>query len=158
MFLYLPMLLGFNNATVKYCPETSDFNIHSRIISITYIFVMILTSISILIFFFFSSPISKIFLISEEIFYFAIIFAVFFVIFILTSTTLNGLHKMKNYAFFQSLNCFIILIIFLIFIAFEKFSYKSMVYPILISNGIIGLIIFIFYIEKIHKIKYRYKD
>jgi O-antigen/teichoic acid export membrane protein len=153
MFLYLPMTLGFCTAMVKYNAESKDFDRQQSIISTTYFLVLIFTTISIFIYYLFSSQISKIFSISKESFYFSIVFAVLFVFYTLTTSTLRGLADMKRYAIFQPIYSIIALLAFLVFVFINFISFKSGLYSMYIAYGITGGII-IFSLRKYLKFNF----
>lgn len=153
MFLYLPMILGIVIGMVKYNAEKIDYNRSCDIISTTCILVFIFTSASILVYYFFSSQLSNIFSISQEVFYLSVIFAVLFVFYTLAINILISLHKLKKYAIFQPIFSIILLLIFLIFILFRYISFKSMIFSMYISYGITGFIILI-YLYKYLKLKF----
>ena len=121
MFLYIPMLMGFSTAMIKYNSEKEEYNRQRSIISTTYILIFIFTIVSIIIYYLFQSQISNIFSVSEEFIYLAVVFAVLFVFYTLTTSTLRGLHEMKKYAIFQPIYSIIFLSSFLIFS--NKFLY-----------------------------------
>jgi O-antigen/teichoic acid export membrane protein len=144
MFLYIPMLMGFGTAMVKYNAEKEDYNRQHTIISTTYILVFIFTIVSIIIYYLFPSQISNLFSVSKEIFYLAIVFAVLFVFYILTTSTLRGLHEMKKYAIFQPIYGIILLSAFLIFVFVNFISFRSMVFSMCLAYGITGGVILAF--------------
>src|SRR5690606_33142482 len=65
MFLYIPMLLGFHTALVKYNSEKIDYFRQRNIISTTYIIVFLFTSVSILFYMVLYKEIITIFSISS---------------------------------------------------------------------------------------------
>lgn len=157
MFLFIPMLLGFNNAIIKYCAETKESNLQSQIISTSFIIVGFLTFISTFVFLIFSSEISNLLFISKEIYFSALLFAVFYVFYILMTNTLNGLREIKLFAIFQALNSIAVLLIFLFLIIIRFISYESMIYAIIISYGIIGSAIYFLIIKKYINLDYNKK-
>lgn len=144
MFLYIPMLLGFNTAMVKYNAEKEGYDRQRTIISTTYILVFIFTIVSIFLYSLFSSQISNLFSVSGEIFYLSVVFAVLFVFYTLTTSTLRGLHEMKKYAIFQPVYSIILLSVFLIFIFLDFISFKAMVFSMYLAYGVTGGIILAF--------------
>lgn len=144
MFLYIPMILGFNTAMVKYNAEKEDYNRQRSVISTTYILVFIFTIGSIFLYYMFSAQISDMFSVSRGIFYLAVVFAVLFVFYTLTTSTLRGLHEMKRYAIFQPVYAIILLSAFLVFIFLNFISFKSMVFSMYLAYGIVGGIILAF--------------
>jgi O-antigen/teichoic acid export membrane protein len=145
MFLYIPMLLGFHTAMVKYNAEKVDFIRQRSIISTTYILVFLFTVVSLLIYFIFSEEIMAIFSISSEIFYIALLFAVLFVFYTLTTGTLRSLHMIRAYSRLMPVQSAILFSAFLIFIfAFKELSFKSPLYSMLLAYGVTGGIILAF--------------
>ena len=116
MFLYIPMLLGFGTALIKYNSEKEALKRQQKIISTAYFLIFIFTVVSIVIYYLFSSQISAVFSIPIGLFYLSVIFATLFVVYRLTTGTLRSLHEMKKYAIFQPTYSIILLASFLIFI------------------------------------------
>jgi O-antigen/teichoic acid export membrane protein len=154
MFLYIPMLLGFGTAMVKYNAEKEDYNRQRTIISTTYILVFIFTIGSIFIYYLFSAQISEIFHVSKEFFYLAVVFAVLFVFYTLTTSTLRSLHEMKKYAIFQPIYGIILLSAFLVFIFINFISFKSMVFSMYLAYGITGIALLILFLRKYLKFEF----
>lgn len=142
MFLYIPMLLGFHTAMVKYNAEKVDFTRQRSIISTTYILVLLLTVASLLIYFAFSKRIVAIFSISNEVFYLAILFAVLFVFYTLTTETLRSLHMVQAYSRLMPVHSATLFFAFLFFTLICKdLSFKSPLFSMLLAYGMIGGII-----------------
>lgn len=148
MFLYIPMLLGFHTAIVKYCAETNDIDIQRQIISTVYIMVFLLTIISAIFFIMFSTMIGSFFSISENLFYYAILFAIIFVFYTLIKNTLNAIKKFRLYTIFQVVTSFVILLSFLTLITMNNITNKSMIIATLIAYVIVGFIFLIYCIRK----------
>jgi len=144
MFLYIPMLMGFSTAMIKYNAEKEDLKRQRTIISTTYILVFIFTIVSIFLYYLFSFQISNLFSVSGEIFYLSVVFAVLFVFYTLTTRTLRSLHELKKYAIFQPIYGIILLSAFLVFIFINFISFKSMVFSMYLAYGIMGGIILAF--------------
>lgn len=148
MILFIPMLLGFSTAMIKYCAETTDQNRLRLIISTTYITVISLTIISVIIFVIFINQLSASFSVTREIILLSIIFAALYAFYTLTISTLRGLHMMKGYAVFQPIYGFVMLLTFFIFIYIQSPSFEAMVYANYLAYGIIGCIIIIIFLRK----------
>ncbi len=145
MFLYIPMLLGFHTAMVKYNAEKIDFLRQRSIISTTYILVLLFTVISLLVYFIFSQEIMAIFSISSELFYFAVFFAVLFVFYTLAKEALRSLHMIQVYSRLMPVQSAILLLTFLIFVfVFKELSFRSPLYSMLLAYGVTGGIILAF--------------
>lgn len=139
MLLYVPMLLGFSTAMVKYNAEKVDFLRQRCIISTTYILVLLFTVISLLVYLIFSKEIMAIFSISSEVFYFALLFAVLFVFYALTTGTLRSLHMMRTYSQLMPVHSAVLFFAFLAFVfAFKELSFKSPLYSMLLAYGVTG--------------------
>lgn len=149
MILYIPMILGFNTAMVKFCAETTNHDRLSRIISTTYIIAFFLTTISILLYVIFIDQLAASFSVNKGIIWLSIIFAVFFVFYTLTTATLRGLHLMKRFAAFQPLFGFSLLSTFFIFTYIQPSSFKAMVYANYFAFATIGSVICILFLKKI---------
>jgi len=148
MILYIPMLLGFNTAMIKYCAETTDKDRLTRIISTTYIIVVFLTVISTILYVIFINQLTASFSVTQEIIWLSIIFAVLFVFNTLTTSTLRGLHLMKGFALFQPIFGLILLSTFLIFVHIQSLSFMAMVYANYFAFAIIGCVIIILFLKK----------
>jgi O-antigen/teichoic acid export membrane protein len=141
LFLNLPMALGFNIGMLKYTSEKQDLNRQSNIILISYVFVFLLTSLSIIIFLILVTPLSHLFSISSDLFYFAIAFAGLYTFFNLTTSVLRGLNRMRLFSIFQVGYASIILISFFIFVMSSQISFRAMVYPMLFAYGITTIVV-----------------
>jgi O-antigen/teichoic acid export membrane protein len=143
MFLYLPMILGYNSAMVKYVSEKEESGRQFTIIITTCILVLILTIISSSIYLFFSRQISNLLSTSNEIIIYSCILAVLFVFYTITTNIIRALNKMKTYSFFQSLYAMILIFSFIMLIIYKMYSYQSLIYPMFLGYGITGIIILI---------------
>jgi len=148
MILYIPMLLGFNTAMIKYCAETTDQDRLSRIISSTYIIVVFLIAISLILYVIFINQLTASFSVNREIIWLSIIFAVLFVFNTLTTSTLRGLHLMKGFALFQPIFGLTLLSTFFIFVCIQPPSFKAMVYANFFAFASIGCVIVILFLKK----------
>lgn len=142
MFLYIPMLLGFHTALVKYNAEKIDFHRQKSIISTTYILVFLFTIVSILVYMTFSKEIMAIFSISGEIFYYAVMFAVLYVFYTLTTETLRSLHMIGAYSRLKPIFSMILFSSFLVSIYFfNELSFKTPLLSMLSAYGVTGGIV-----------------
>jgi O-antigen/teichoic acid export membrane protein len=149
MFLYIPMILGFNTAMVKYSSEKDYFDRQKEIISTSYFIVTILTFISILLYFIFNSQLINLFSVSTEMFYLSILFAVLFALYNFTTDTLRGLFKMKLFANSQIIYAIVLLLTFLFFIFVKNsLSFHSMLYSTFLSYALTGVFLLFFPIRK----------
>ena len=143
MFLYIPMLLGFNTALIKYSSENEDFIRQTKIISTCYILVGILIIISIIFYYIFSLRISDLFSISGDFFNLSVILAVLYVLYTITTSTLKGLYEFKKYVKFQLISNIILLSTLLIFLYVNFLSTRSLLYSFFIAYGLTGGLILI---------------
>ncbi|WP_220682198.1 oligosaccharide flippase family protein [Methanofollis formosanus] len=148
MFLYIPMLLGLNSAMIKYCAESRDQYQQRKIMSTTYSVVICLTIVSVMLYDIFKHHIAVIFSVDQEIIELSIIFAVIFVFYTLTTSSLCSLHLMKDYAIFQPMYGITLLSVFLFFIHIQFNSFKTMVYANCLAYGIVGSIIVLIFLKK----------
>jgi len=148
MFLYIPMLLGLHTAMVKYCAENSDYNSRCKIISTTYITVITLTVISVILYSIFNEQLLLLFSVNPEIIELSVIFAIFFVLYTLTTSTMSGLHMMKEIALFQPIYGLTLVSSLFIFTCIQSPSFKSMIYSNYLAYGIIVCVIIFVYLKK----------
>lgn len=142
MLLYIPMLLGFHTAMVKYNAEKVEFLRQRSIISTTYILVLLFSIISIICYLALSDWITAILSISSEFYYFAILFAILFIFYTITTESLRSLHMIRVYSRLMPLYSMILLSSFLVLVyIFKERSFLSPLYSILIAYGITGGII-----------------
>jgi len=153
-FLYIPMLLGFSTAMLKYTSEKSDSDRQSNIISTTYILVTLFTIASAIVIFLFRQQLSSLFSISTDHFSISLIFAIILVFYVLSTDTLRGLDKTKVYAVFQVVYASILLLVFLFFILNNSFSFISMIYPILFAYGTVAIIVPFFFFRKSFRLRF----
>jgi len=140
-FLYIPMILGTSVAMIKYNAERQDFAGQSKIISNTYFIVFALSSISVLLFFFFSPQLENLFSVPPTIFRLSIIFALLSTFYFLTTNTLRSLHQMKRLSIFQAVYGIILPLAFLSFFFVNIISFKAAVFAMYISFGVVAIII-----------------
>jgi O-antigen/teichoic acid export membrane protein len=155
MFLYLPMLLGFNTAIVKYSSEKEDFERQSKIISTAYALIIMSTVASAILYLIFASQLSNVFSVSHGLFYLSLVFAVLFVFYTLTTDTLRGLFKMKIFAIFQPIYTAIALFSFLFLILGGRLlSFRSGVYSTFLAYGTTGAVLLVFFLRKHLKLSF----
>lgn len=141
MFLYLFMTLGISTAAVKYNAEKEDYQRQRKIISTSYWATLIISFIFALLFFIFTPLFSRIFSIPLRIFYFAIIFAACYTLYILATDNLRGLHQIKKLSFFRASYGFLILIIFLIFLLNNHISFVTTAFSICFAYFIVFMLV-----------------
>ncbi|MCQ8893260.1 MAG: oligosaccharide flippase family protein [Methanolinea sp.] len=141
MMLYIPMMLGFNTAMIKYCAENRDDDQLKRIISTTFFLIFTLIILSVMVYGLFVNLLIAFFSVNMKIIWFSIIFAVLFVLFTLVTSTLRGLHQMEKFALFQSLFGIVLLLSFLAFLFVQFVTFEAMVYAYYIAYGVIFCVI-----------------
>lgn len=115
---------------------------------------MIFTVISIFICLLFSSQLSHLFDMSMGLYYFAIALAGTSVFYILTTSALRGLNRMLEYSIILIIYGGIIFLSFIAFILKHQYSFKSMIYPMLIAYVVITIIITVLFLRKLVKWNY----
>lgn len=143
MFLYIPMIMGYNTATVKYVSETNDNKRKAIIISSALMLIVLLMVISVISYYIFSKDICGFFNIDLYLFNLSIILACFLVLYLITTSILKGLFELRFLAYLQPVFALITLLLFLVFISFKVYSFKAMTYPLAISYVIISTIIIV---------------
>jgi O-antigen/teichoic acid export membrane protein len=155
MFLYVPMLLGFSTAMVKYNSEKEDIERQTKIISTAFIIVISLTVISSALYFLFRSHFVRMFSISDNLFCLAIILAVLFALYTITTETVRSLFKMKILAICQFAYPAILLSVFLLFVLTRTIlSFKSMVYSTFVAYGIVSIVLLAVFLRKYLKLSF----
>jgi len=149
MLLYLPMVLGFSTAMVKYNAESDDLERRSEIISTTYLIILFLIIFFSLIFIILAKLMAGIFFIPVGQFILAVVFAGLFVFYSLTTDTLRGLHLIKQYALLQPLYGFLLLSVFLLLFLFLSPSFHLLLFP-LYSAYILCGIGALFFTNRVH--------
>lgn len=144
MFLYVPMLFGISTAMIKYNSEKTDLLRQKKIISTSYILVLIFTLLSLFVYLQFSTEISNIFSITTEYLYLSIFIAILFVFYTLTTNTLRSLHKMKAYSVFRLMYSILLFFSFIIFFIIGHTTFKLMILSTYIAYAVIGICILIY--------------
>jgi O-antigen/teichoic acid export membrane protein len=139
MFMIIPMLLGFHTALVKYNAERIDLPRQRAIISTTYILVALFTAISVVVYVVFDDTIAGIFSISGQGYYLAILFAVLFVVYTLSTETLRSLHMIRSYSQLKPFFTAIMLFSFLaFFFVFKISSFISPLFSMLLAYAVMA--------------------
>jgi len=154
MFLYIPMELGFNTAMLKYTSEKADYQRQSNIIISTLLLASLMTVLTIIIYIIIGPLLSRLFAIQLTLFYLAVAFAALFVFYALTTSALRGLNRMRAYSIFQIVYGTVILFSFLALILDKQLSFKTMIFPMLLSYASVIILIYIFFIRKLAKWKF----
>jgi O-antigen/teichoic acid export membrane protein len=145
MFLYIPMLMGFDTAMLKYNAEKSELARQKSIISTAYIIIAGFAVISVAIILLFAQPLARVFAATPELFRFSIYFAVLYAFFILAQTTLRSVNRMRAFALSQPMYAGILLIAFALFLLPGRLTFGAMVYSSLIAFAVTAFIIYFLY-------------
>lgn len=136
MVLYLPMLAGTHASLIKYVSEREDLELRTGLISTTYLLVLALTLGSVAVYLLFAPAIAAIFSISPELLGLATLYAIFFILYTLTTSTLLGIHDMKGYAVFQPVFSVTMLVLLGVFYLWSPLSFREVLYAMLIGYGV----------------------
>ncbi len=160
VFLIIPMSFGIATALLKYNSESDDRARQSKIISTSYLLVLIFSLLSLILFSLFYKSISNLLGVSPVFFYLTAVYAFLSNFYILTTFTLRSLHKNKEFSFFQAFYGFISLAVLLFFLSISSISFYGAVFASYAAYFLVSIIIFIilrkyitFSFEKIWAVK-----
>ena len=139
MFLYIPMLMGFNLAMLKHNSQRSALIHQKTVISTAHIIVAGFTVVSVCVMLLLARPLSGLFAATPDLFRFSVYFALLFAFFTLAQTTLRSVNRMRAFAFSQPVHGTITLIAFALFMLLGRLTYEAMLYAKLIAFGVTGL-------------------
>jgi O-antigen/teichoic acid export membrane protein len=140
---------------IKYSSEAQDHFARLSIISTSYVLIALLTAVSTLAFVLFSAPLSYVFGVSVELFFFALFFAVTSTFFQLTLNSLRILFKMRAYALLTAAQAVVLLAAFLTFISHDMRSWESAAYSYYLSYAVVGFILII-YLRNYMKLRFEW--
>lgn len=127
---------------IKYNSEKNEIDRQRRIISTTFILVLIFSLAFIFTYFIFSSSLSGVFSVSSWIFKLSIFFALCYVLFTLPCATLQSLFQMKRLAISQSLfGAISMLALVVAFLILNSANFEAAVFSVLAGYILIGGII-----------------
>ena len=129
---------------IKYGSEAQDHFARASIISTSYVLIVLLTAASTGAYVLFSAPLSYVFGVPAELFFFALFFAVTSTFFQLTLNSLRILLKMRAYALLTVAQSVVLLAAFLIFISKDMKSWESAAYSYYLSYAVIGFILVVY--------------
>jgi O-antigen/teichoic acid export membrane protein len=129
---------------MKYGSEAQDHFVRVNIISTSYILMASLTAASACICALFSAPLSNLFGVPAEVFFFALFLAVIVSFCQLTLNSLRIFFKMRAYALLNAAQSIIVLAAFLIFISYNLKSWESGAYSYYLSYAAISFILVIY--------------
>jgi O-antigen/teichoic acid export membrane protein len=154
------MSFGIATALLKYNSESDDRARQSKIISTSYLLVLIFSLLSLILFSLFYKSISNLLGVSPVFFYLTAVYAFLSNFYILTTFTLRSLHKNKEFSFFQAFYGFISLAVLLFFLSISSISFYGAVFASYAAYFLVSIIIFIilrkyitFSFEKIWAVK-----
>lgn len=153
MFLYIPMLMGFDAAMLKYNAEKDEPQRQKTIISTAYIVIAGFTVVSAGLMFLFYRPLSGLFAATPELFRFSICFALLYTFFTLGQTTLRSVNRMRAFALSQPLHAVIVIAVFGLLVLLGRLSFQAMVYSALIGFAGTGLMIHLLYSRRYFSFK-----
>jgi len=140
MLLYLPMMFGISTGMVKYSSEKRDFDRQRIIISTSFLLVIIFTFSFIFIYSGLTLILSEILSVPEKIIKLGITFSVFYVFYLITTSTFQGTHQIKKFALIKYIYSAIMLISFFIITSTGDNSYKIPLYSMYVAYLISGII------------------
>jgi len=141
--LALSMLLA-STPMIKYGSEAQDHSVQAGIISTSYILIALVTVASTCAYVLFSAPLSYLFAVPAEVFFFALFLAVTSTFFQLTLNSLRVYFKMRAYALLNAAQSVVLLAAFLTFISRDMRSWESASYSYFLSYAVIGFILLIY--------------
>jgi O-antigen/teichoic acid export membrane protein len=131
-------------AMIKYGAETQDHFERVSIVSASYILIALLTAASACVYVLFSAPLSHLFGLSGELFFFALFLAVTSTLYQLTLNSLRVFFKIRAYALLNAAQSVILLAAFLAFISNDMKSWESAAYSYYLSYALISFILVIY--------------
>jgi len=142
-FLSIPMLVGITGGLVRYNAAASDKQTQSSITSTTFFLFLIFCLPSTLAFFLLSSPLSRLFSVSINIYRLAIAFAALSTLFTLTTDTFRGLFQMKKLALIRAIHPLCLLLVFFATVNFKLVSFNPAVFSTYLAFALTsGIILF----------------
>lgn len=136
-FLIIPMLLGMNTATIQKIASSSG-EIKNKIMSTSFISVLITTILTFIFLFIFKFEIIKLLKINENLYYFVIMYGIVLSMKYICEAIFKGFHKFKSLSFLNISNA---LILFTVFFGYV-FVTKDFTFHGYIIGNIIGLSFF----------------
>jgi O-antigen/teichoic acid export membrane protein len=137
-------MLVVHTAMMKYGAEARDHFIRVSIISTAYVLVALFTVTSTGTYILFSAPLSHLFGVPAELFFFALFLAVAVTFYQLTMSSLRTLLKMRAYALLTAAQSAILLAAFLTFTSSGPGVWESAAYSLYLSYAAISFILVIY--------------
>ena len=133
MFFYIPMTFGINTALVKYNAENEDCQRQRKIIAAVFSIVLVLSLVSAAAILFLTPGLAKLFSVSVQIIELALVFCLFYVPYVILTSRLQSLHRMKRYSFFQACYGFLALAFLLLFFFNKEVNFEAAVLSVCFS-------------------------
>jgi O-antigen/teichoic acid export membrane protein len=137
-------MIAASTPMIKYGSEVQDHRVQVTIISTAYILIAVVTVASACIFVLFSAPLSYLFGVTAEVFFFALFLAVTSTFYQLTTNSLRVFFKMRAYALLTAAQSVILLAAFLAFISKNLTSWELAAYSYYLSYAVIGFILVVY--------------
>jgi O-antigen/teichoic acid export membrane protein len=142
-------MIATSTPMIKYGSEVQDHFAQVSIISSSYILLAVLTVASICAYILFSAPLSYLFGVPAEVFFFALFLAVTSAFYQFTTNSLRIFFKMRAYALLTAAQSVVLLAAFFTFIGRDMKSWESASYSYFLSYAVIGFILVIYLREYI---------
>jgi len=137
-------MIAASTPMIKYGSEVQDHRVQVTLISTAYILIAVVTVASACIFVLFSAPLSYLFGVTAEVFFFALFLAVTSTFYQLTTNSLRVFFKMRAYALLTAAQSVILLAAFLAFISKNLTSWELAAYSYYLSYAVIGFILVVY--------------
>ena len=137
-------MIAASTPMIKYGSEVRDHLVQVTIISTAYILIAVVTVASACIFVLFSAPLSYLFGVTAEVFFFALFLAVTSTFYQLTTNSLRVFFKMRAYALLTAAQSVILLAAFLALISKNLTSWELAAYSYYLSYAVIGFILVVY--------------
>ena len=137
-------MIAASTPMIKYGSEVQDHRVQVTIISTAYILIAVVTVASACIFVLFSAPLSDLFGVPTELFFFALFLAVTSTFYQLTTNSLRVFFKMRAYALLTAAQSVILLAAFLALISKNLTSWELAAYSYYLSYAVIGFILVVY--------------
>ena len=142
-------MIATSTPMIKYGSEVQDDFAQVSIISTSYILLALLTAASICAYVLFSAPLSYLFGVPADVFFFALFLAVTSAFYQFTTNSLRIFFKMRAYALLTAAQSVVLLVVFFTFISRDMESWESASYSYFLSYAVIGFILVIYLREYI---------
>lgn len=143
-FLLMPILLGINNAMVKYLAPEEDESKKSAIISSSLFYICVSSVFFSAVYFALAGFLAKIFHTQTTIIYWAIFYCVISILYAVLTDLLQGLHQFKKASIIQFATGFLYVGLILFYmLVLEQKTFDAFIMPLISRWVLLGLIILI---------------